>query len=192
VVYENQIIEESIMAKDDLKVVSKTSDQEIITRELPYQLNAEELNNLGLEMANQVATQGELEESKASFMTGYKKEMDEVKGAIKLVATKIRSGLETRLIECRVEKDYLAGKVFVRRNDTGDLVEERAMSTEERQKHLFELGHGASASGRYLARRTKKPSSASEPRSGRNPSEGSEPRPGRNPKTQSDPVAQIN
>jgi hypothetical protein len=65
------------MAKDDLKVVSKTSDQEIITRELPYQLNAEELNNLGLEMANQVATQGELEESKASFMAGYKKDMDE-------------------------------------------------------------------------------------------------------------------
>ena len=122
-----------------MKIVGKAPDSpELITRELPYLLTPQELNNLGLEMANNVAELSDLEKHKASFMVEHKKGADEAKGQIKLLATKIRSGIETRLIECRVQKDYLAGKVLIYRNDTDELVEERVMTTEERQKYLFE------------------------------------------------------
>lgn len=122
-----------------MKIVEKSPDStEMVTRELPYLLTAQELNNLGLEMANSVAELGDLEEQKANYMAEHKKSADKAKAQINLLATKIRSGIETRLIECRVVKDYLAGKVIILRNDNDEEVEERVMTTEERQKHLFQ------------------------------------------------------
>ncbi|MBW1937119.1 MAG: hypothetical protein JRI84_16565, partial [Deltaproteobacteria bacterium] len=57
---------------------------------------------------------------------------------LKLLAQKIRQGSEMRLVKCRVEQDFLTNSVKTYRLDTGELVEERAMTAEERQMMLMQ------------------------------------------------------
>lgn len=52
------------------------------------------------------------------------------------MAEKIRSGYEHKDIECKRELDYRLGTVIITRLDTGEIVEERPMDTEERQRKL--------------------------------------------------------
>lgn len=109
----------------------------IVTKELECKLTSEEIRNLGVALANAIGELESLEQEKADFMADLKSRQKDARAKMKLLAEKIRSGLEVRLVECRIEKDFLANAVRAYRLDTGDLVEERPMTPEERQMMLM-------------------------------------------------------
>jgi hypothetical protein len=56
-----------------------------------------------------------------------------LKAGAKEARAKAKRGTETRMLECREEKDFRLGEVRVVRSDTGQIVETRAMTGDERQ-----------------------------------------------------------
>jgi hypothetical protein len=109
----------------------------VITKELEYQFTSDEIRNLGISLSQAIEEVEGLEEEKAGFMADLKGRMKEAKDKVKLLAAKIRTGSEMRLIDCRLEKDFMSNAVRTYRIDTDELVEERAMTAEERQLFLL-------------------------------------------------------
>jgi hypothetical protein len=109
---------------------------QLITKELECPFTQDELRNLGLSLANAIGDLEALAQEKAEFMADLKGRLKDAQAKVKLMAEKIRTGSEVRLVECRLEKDYLANAVRTYRTDTGELVEERPMTAEERQLFL--------------------------------------------------------
>jgi len=117
--------------------MSNNSPTVTVTKELEYSFTPEEIRNLGFSIANAVGDMEALEEEKAAFMSDLKEKLKEAKAQVKLLAAKIRTGTEVRMIECSIDYDFGAKMVRTCRTDTGAVVEERDMTTAERQQHLF-------------------------------------------------------
>jgi hypothetical protein len=117
--------------------MSKDESLALITKELEYNFTPDEIRNLGISLSHAIGEVEGLEEEKAGFMADLKGRMKEAKDKVKLLAEKIRTGSEVRLVECRLEKDFLSNAVRTYRTDTNELVEERAMTVEERQLFLL-------------------------------------------------------
>ena len=113
------------------------SDVTLVTKELDCQFSHDEIRNLGIAMAYTASDLEGLKEEKATFAKDMAGRMKEAKAKVNDLAAKIRHGSEKRMVDCNVEKDYIAKKVRTFRNDTKELVEERDMSEEERQQPLF-------------------------------------------------------
>jgi hypothetical protein len=110
---------------------------QLITKELECLFTQDELRNLGISLANAIGDLEALAQEKAEFMADLKDRLKDARAKVKLMAEKIRTGSEVRLVECRLEKDYLANAVRAYRTDTDEMVEERAMTAEERQLFLM-------------------------------------------------------
>jgi hypothetical protein len=117
--------------------MSKDESTALITKELEHHFNLDELRNLGVSLANAIADLEALTQEKAEFMAEHKGRHKDAKAKVKLLAEKIRTGSEMRMVECHLEKDYLGNAVRTYRTDTNELVEERAMTPEERQLFLL-------------------------------------------------------
>lgn len=104
-----------------------------VTKEVEHNFTADELRNLGISLANAVGDLETLAQEKAEFMADLKGRLKDAQAKVKLLAEKIRTGSEVRVVECRMEKDLLGNVVRFYRLDTGGLVEERPMTPEERQ-----------------------------------------------------------
>ncbi len=111
-------------------------EREKTKRYLRYTFNDDEKKELAKEMAQAVVERdtatAEMETVKAQFEGRITK----AEGEITLNAGKINSGYEMRHIECEVTKDYKKGRVTVVRLDTGELVEDRPMTGEEKQVQI--------------------------------------------------------
>ena len=78
------------------------------------------------------ATNDQLDEVKAQFkarLEGHEKDMNRL-------ALLLNNGYEYRDVECEVISNYKDGQITVVRTDTGEPVEERAMTDNERQREL--------------------------------------------------------
>jgi hypothetical protein len=117
--------------------VTKGEPQIILTKEIEHHFTSDEIRNLGVALANAIADLEALAQEKAEFMADLKGRHKDAQAKVKLLAEKVRTGSETRLVECRLEKDFLANAVRIYRLDTGGLVEERPMTMEERQMFLL-------------------------------------------------------
>ena len=111
-------------------------DVQVLHKEVRYAFNQGEMDEMAKQMAEAVSQlegfKEEFKEVKAKFKEGIAK----AQNVIRSCASHIRTGWEYRIIECKVEKDFATNAVRVYRHDTGDLVEERAMTGEERQMAL--------------------------------------------------------
>jgi hypothetical protein len=116
--------------------MTETKTQTTLTKEIEHHFSLDELRNLGISLANAIADIETLTQEKVDFMADLKGRHKDAQAKVKLLAEKIRTGSEVRLVECRLEKDFLANAVRIYRLDTGELVEERPMTQEERQLHL--------------------------------------------------------
>lgn len=123
------------------------------TREfLKYVFIESEKKELAEKMALRISQITEAEGNLKSASTQIKSEIAKLEAELIQAAEKFRSGFEMRKIDCRIERDYRIGCVWIWRMDTGELVRERAMSAEERQKNLFE--RKGERSGNQRRRRT--------------------------------------
>jgi hypothetical protein len=108
------------------------------TKKLPTQLSEEELRERGDALAESV--------EKTAALAEEKKAQDaEINGKIKLskeitrkLSRIIASKTEDRDVECDVVKDYKAGTVTTFRSDTGEQVDQRTLTAEERQEELYQ------------------------------------------------------
>jgi hypothetical protein len=117
--------------------MTEAEPQTTLTKEIEHHFSLDELRNLGLSLANAIADLEALAQEKADFMADLKGRHKDAQAKVKLLAEKIRTGSEVRLVECRLEKDFLSNAVRTYRTDTNELVEERAMTVEERQLFLL-------------------------------------------------------
>ena len=109
---------------------------ETIKRQLLYKFTGSELKKISQEMAYTVGELDAVEQEKKDTAAAFKDRMEVLSNKIKDAAHKINSGQEQRLIDCEVVKNFDLNVVRVYRLDTGEIVEERAMTTEERQREL--------------------------------------------------------
>ena len=105
---------------------------EVVKRDLPVELNAAEKLDFGEKMAD-----AELS------IAALKKEMEPLKAAVKdhaaeraRLAECIDSGTEERQVNCKWIETIEENVTRLIRQDTGDVVEERALSAEEREQSL--------------------------------------------------------
>jgi hypothetical protein len=109
---------------------------ETVKRTLLYKFTPGELKVVAEEMAAQVEALDMVESDKKEANDQFKDKIERHKRLIKEAARKINTGQEQRLIDCTVDKDHVQNVVRVFRLDTHELVEERAMTKEERQLSL--------------------------------------------------------
>ncbi|TSA09394.1 MAG: hypothetical protein D4R73_07050 [Deltaproteobacteria bacterium] len=119
-----------------------------VKKNLLYQFTESELKKIGQEMAFTVGELETLEQEKKDAMAGFKDRMESLGTKIKDAAHKINTGQEQRLIDCEVRKDFTRNIVETFRLDTYGLVEERAMTVEERQQELEFQAAKAPAGGK--------------------------------------------
>ena len=117
--------------------MTEAEPQTTLTKEIEHHFSLDELRNLGLSLANAIADLEALAQEKSDFMADLKGRHKDAQAKVKLLSEKIRTGSEVRLVECRLEKDFLANAVRTYRLDSGELVEERVMTVEERQLFLL-------------------------------------------------------
>jgi hypothetical protein len=108
------------------------------TKRLPVQLTEEDLRDRGDALAASV--------QQTAALTEEKKAQDaEINGKIKLskeitrkLAGILASKTEEREVECDVTKDYKGNTVTTSRSDTGEVVDTRPMTPDERQEELYQ------------------------------------------------------
>lgn len=78
-----------------------------------------------------------LEEQKKAEAKAVNNQLKPLKAKRELILQDLDAGVEKRQVECYEHVDDRLGKVEIRRVDTDEVVEERAMTAEERQGDLF-------------------------------------------------------
>lgn len=111
----------------------KTSEQSV-----KHNFSGEEKKELAKTIAEKVSKKHEVEDDKKATMSSFKSTLDTLEMEINSCANKIQDGYEMRLMECREERDYKRKVVNFYRIDTGELVQQRPMSSDEMQLQLLD------------------------------------------------------
>jgi len=107
------------------------------TRQLPVDLNEEEIADRGRAMAKSVSEKAGLQEEKKSATADINAKIKACGEVIRKLSEIISGGKEDREVSCEVKKDFDSNTVTVVRDDTGEVVEERPLTVDERQENMF-------------------------------------------------------
>jgi hypothetical protein len=110
----------------------------IVKEYLKYLFSEDEIKKLGNDLAQTYSQKLDAEGRLKSVSTQIKSEIAKLDMGMASDSERIRSGYEYRYIECEKEEDFTNGRITITRTDTGEMVTDRAMTSEERQKNLFD------------------------------------------------------
>jgi len=116
--------------------MTTTKDEEIrrkFTEQLPCALTDADLAQIARAIGGKRHEIQDLEAKKRQATDHYKALIDGAQAKADELAEAARAGVEQREVLCVEVFVWRAGKVTVRRDDTGEVVRERAMTVEERQ-----------------------------------------------------------
>jgi hypothetical protein len=113
-----------------------TKEQKKITRNLKCILTEDETRIYGMDLARSNASKDESEERKKEVDAQLKAEIESHSTRALNLARKINNGYEYRDVECLTEFDFTKNSATITRVDTGEVVEKRAMTDDERQAGL--------------------------------------------------------
>lgn len=120
------------------EVKQENIQTETETRTLFHKFTEEDINVVNEKIAELSAKKNEFDE-KRKYVTDIVKGCDaEIKMAIKSK----EEGGEDRQLECPVEINYTTGKRIVKHPETGEVLEECNLSSDERTPGLFEGAEG--------------------------------------------------
>jgi len=106
---------------------------------IKYVFTEFELKEIAAEMAQKIVNLQQAEDDKKAIMSDYKSQIDGIQAGINSSATKMTSGYEMRSVKCKVEPDY-ARKVWqFFRVDTGGMVKEKDMTSNDLQMEFDDL-----------------------------------------------------
>ncbi len=106
------------------------------TRTLPVELTDDELLQRGDELARAIQAVREEERHQKAQREAMKDALASLQGDCARLAQVVRERAEPRSVGCRIVHDYAANAVQLVREDTGEVIESRAMSDHERQLGL--------------------------------------------------------
>lgn len=107
------------------------------TRKLPVQLTEEEIQQRSQALAGNLKKTDVLKEEKKASTSEFKARIDACNDITKKLAEIITSGKEDRDVECEMIKDFKRNTVTITRTDTGEVVDERPMTEDERQEKMW-------------------------------------------------------
>jgi hypothetical protein len=110
--------------------------KKVTTKRLRYFYTEEELRKIAEQMAEKAQEIDEKEADKKAITSELKAAVDVATNEHRLLAGKYRAKSEYREVECEVLSDHKKGIVTTTRLDTGEVIDERAMTTGERQREL--------------------------------------------------------
>ncbi len=103
---------------------------------LKHVFSEKEKTDMGEKLAQCFADCAGKEADLKSVSTQLKSEVAKIQGEMSALSGKIREGYEHRNIKCKKRFDYRLGMVEYIRLDTGEIVRERPLDEEERQRTL--------------------------------------------------------
>ena len=106
------------------------------TRHLRCKLTDEERLNYGQQQADALQARDQAEDEIAEIKGTYKAKILAKDAEIKVLSAALLSGHEFRDVTCTATHDYTGGIVTTIRLDTGEAVESREMTEDERQMGL--------------------------------------------------------
>lgn len=108
-----------------------------VVLELRCELTAEEQRLKGIQLADldqKIAAKQEQKKLQNELITD---ELKDLSRQVAEIALEVRQGWEERQIPCLATYDYALAKVVTCREDTGQVVDERAMTEDERQTTFY-------------------------------------------------------
>jgi hypothetical protein len=106
----------------------------ITSMRLPVKLNDDELLARGRQLVENMRKTAAAEEAREVENKKRKSEIELLEEVTARLGGSISSGSEEREVECELRKDYVHGNVTTVRSDTGEVVDERTMTADERQE----------------------------------------------------------
>lgn len=107
---------------------------------LPCKLTEEEELLKGQEMAAALVEVRKLEEKKAAEASNMKAQIDAAKLTLATLGGIVRTRTEFRNVECEETRDERQMLIIRTRLDTGEIIDSRPMTEDERQPKLFAIG----------------------------------------------------
>jgi len=107
-----------------------------VTKQLQCKLSEAEVLAFGRELAGAHAEKNRVQAQLDAVKADYKGKIEEQLGRISSLSAKVHSGIETRDVECVMEKNFETGRVTVVRLDCGKIIEDRPMREDEKQMEL--------------------------------------------------------
>jgi len=119
--------------------VSQYQDADVteIKETLPVKLTDADYKNLAIKMGQAGTEIAQAEDHLAAVKSQFKAKIDTAKAKSNEYASIANAGVEYRQVDCHLIKDYQHSFVRTVRLDTGEIVNERTMTTAERQRGLF-------------------------------------------------------
>lgn len=113
-----------------------TFRESTVTKHLKCLLSDHEIRTMGQDLARSNAQKDEAEERKKAVDAQLKSEIESHATRSLSLARTINNGYQYKDVDCAMRFDYLTNTVTTVRTDTGEVIESRAMTTEERQVEL--------------------------------------------------------
>jgi len=130
------------MSKKTMQKEVEKSEQIKLTREphvLPCKLNEKDRADAADKLATAIQRVESLEIEKKTLNTNFKGQIDTQKEQIHKLTIEVKDGISQRSIDCELALNYSKLRAILTRLDTGQIVEERPMTEEEKQmKFEFE------------------------------------------------------
>jgi hypothetical protein len=109
----------------------------ITSQKLPVKLDDDTLLERGRQLVQNMRKVAAAEDAKKLENKRRDGEISLLEEVTSLLSAIISTGSEEREVECEVRRDYLRGKVTTLRSDTGEQIDERIMTADERQELMF-------------------------------------------------------
>lgn len=101
--------------------------------DLPCHLGEPDKLSMGKRLADVLREQDRLSLERKAAMDGFKQRASLLAEEAHQLSGAVSKGYVVRPIECEEMRDYASGRVSTVRLDTGEVLNERAMTTDERQ-----------------------------------------------------------
>jgi len=116
-------VKESVISKSDRKL-------------LKCLLTVEEHMKYARELAEELGRKQAAEEELAAVKAEYKGKIEASEAKIRGNQRLVKDGYEHRWVDCAVESNMRTCKVMVTRKDTGEIIEDRPMTPDEKQLQI--------------------------------------------------------
>lgn len=119
--------------RDSIGNIDQMVDMEHVDRLLPVPLTDRERLEIGESIADAQMKAEQAEKDKKAADEGYKGVIEGAYADVSSLTKQLRRGKKDVMVQCQIRKDYRLGHLRTIRMDSGEVLEDRPMTTAERQ-----------------------------------------------------------
>src|SRR5262249_29735219 len=106
-------------------------------RDLPCRLSDSEIQAMGEQLADLELEYKRVDEERKTRAAEFRDQLESINNRIGILSREIQAREQVRQVECGIGRNERLGLIETVRWDTGEVIDRRAMTAEERQKDLF-------------------------------------------------------